>query len=116
MTLEKVFRITCNDCYEDTEWGIRSLRDYKAETLRKNAGYSKVSREGFFKSDKHYCPDCNDREKQTFYIVGGYGDEYLGEVEAWGKVDARTKSSEKFNCEPIECESRKEAMKEIHSE
>lgn len=89
MTTSRIFELTCNGCYETKTWQLSSLRNHSAEHLIKNIGYSIESGGSFLAGKKHYCPDCNDREKDTFYVYDGYGEEYLGTVKAWGRDDAR---------------------------
>jgi hypothetical protein len=74
------------------------LRDKKLSSILENNGFTKES-DSFIQPNKHYCEDCNERTKDTFYVYDGYGEEYLGEVEAWGIVDARYTAWDKFDCE-----------------
>jgi hypothetical protein len=79
----------------------------------KNAGFITESN-GLFEGRNHYCSNCNDREKDTFYVIDGYGEEYLGTVEAWGIVDARQVAWDKFECENMIYREKSEAMAYIH--
>lgn len=89
MTTSRNFVIYCNGCHEEDTWGISVLRHTKERDLIKNAGYTTEAGETFLDGRKHYCPDCNDREKDEFHVYDGYGEEYLGTVEAWGIIHAR---------------------------
>jgi len=79
-------------------WSLSVLRGEKMKSILKNQGFTKKYH-GYWKSSSHWCPDCNDREKETFYVVDGHGEEYLGPIEAWGIVDARNVAWDTFECE-----------------
>ena len=98
MTVSKNLKITCNECLESQTWNIEVLRHSKLRTVLKNAGFSTESN-GFFEGNEHHCADCNDRQRETFHVYDGYGEEYLGPIEAWGIVDARRVAWDTFNCE-----------------
>jgi len=98
MTVSKNLKITCNNCHESQIWSASILHHRKLESVLKNNGYTKKYH-GFSEGKTHWCPNCNDREKDTFYVVGGKGEEYLGEIEAWGIVDARQVAWDTFECE-----------------
>lgn len=96
MTLTKEIRLKCDDCGEEKIW--TQTKDLKIDSVIKNAGFSKEWK-SVFEGPDYYCPDCNDREKETFYVVDGRGEEYLGDIEAWGIVDARNVAWDTFECE-----------------
>lgn len=98
MTVSRELTVRCNGCYETERWGIDVLRHRKLDSVLKNAGYETESG-GLLGANEHYCPDCNDRETDTFHVYDGHGDEYLGPVEAWGIVDARDVAWDTFECE-----------------
>lgn len=105
MTVNRNLEITCDECRTTKTWALSVLRDQKLKTVLKNAGFTKETN-GLMKPTNHYCSDCNDREKETFYVVDGYGEEYLGEVKAWGIVDARRVAWDEFNCENMVARNR----------
>lgn len=98
MTVSKDLTITCNGCYESKTWSLSVLRDRTLDSVIENAGYEK-DHKGLLEGTDHYCPDCNDREKDTFYVYDGTGATYLGPVEAWGIVDARQVAWDEFGVE-----------------
>lgn len=98
MTVSKNLEISCNKCHETQTWALSVLRNRKLKSILKNKGFTEKYH-GFWEGTSHWCPDCNDREKETFYVVDGRGEEYLGEIEAWGIVDARNVAWDKFECE-----------------
>jgi len=98
MTVSKDLVITCDGCHESETWAISVLRNRKLESVLKNAGYEK-DHKGFIEGTDHYCEDCNDRERETFHVYDGHGDEYLGPVDAWGIVDARQVAWDEFDQE-----------------
>jgi len=95
MTTSRVFRIKCNNCFEEREWDIAVLRHTDAKQLIQNAGFIRESN-WLMERTEHFCPDCNEREKDTFKILNAEADEKIGTVEAWGIEDARRKGHEKF--------------------
>jgi hypothetical protein len=96
MTVSKNLVITCNSCHDSQTWSMSVLRRHKLKSVIKNAGF--VTESGsFIEENDHYCPDCNDREKDTFHVYDGYGEEYLGPIEAWGIVDARRVAWDEFD-------------------
>lgn len=109
MTVSKNLEISCNGCLESQTWDIDVLRDQTLKSVLKNAGFVKESN-GFLEGPDHYCPDCNDREKDTFYVIGGRGEEYLGEIKAWGIVDARRVAWDTFDQENMVRREKSEAM------
>lgn len=111
MTVSKNLKITCNGCHENQTWDISVLRQRTLKSVLKNAGFT-TEAGGVLEGNKHYCPNCNDRERETFYVADGYGEEYLGEVEAWGIVDARREAWAVFNCENMVKREKAEAMPE----
>lgn len=111
MTVSKNLKITCNGCHESLTWAISVLRSRTIESILENEGFYTESN-GFLEGNKHYCPGCNDREKETFHVCDGYGEEYLGTIEAWGKVDARKVAWEAFDCENMVSRQREELMSE----
>jgi len=98
MTVSKNLKIRCDNCRETKTWSAQVLRHRKLKSVLENHGYTKKYH-GHWKSTTHWCPDCNDREKDTFYVVDGRGDEYLGEIKAWGIVHARRVAWDTFECE-----------------
>lgn len=98
MTVSKNLEITCNDCYETKTWNLSVLRNRSLKSVLKNAGFVTESN-GLLQGNNHYCPDCNDREKETFHVEDGHAEEYLGTVEAWGINDARQVAWDEFECE-----------------
>lgn len=100
MTVSKDLIIRCNECRYDETWAMSVLQHRKLKSVIKNAGFTKES-ESFVSPNKHYCPDCNDREKEVFHVYDGYGEEYLGEVNAWGIVDARQTAWDIFEEENV---------------
>lgn len=100
MTTERVFVIRCNECREEKTWTANVLRHQTEKSVVRNAGFT-VENDGVLRGDKHYCPHCNDREKDTFHVYDGHGDEYLGPIEAWGIVDARRVAWDEFDQENV---------------
>ena len=98
MTVNKNLKITCDGCNESKTWALSVLQSRSLNLMLENEGFTKESN-GLLEPNYHYCPDCNDREKETFHVIGGYGEEYLGTVEAWGIADARKSAWDKFECE-----------------
>ena len=98
MTVSKDLKITCNSCYESETWDISILKHQTFKSVLKNAGYTKDYK-GFIEGTDHYCGDCNDRERETYHVYDGYGEEYLGPIEAWGIVDARKVAWDEFGVE-----------------
>jgi hypothetical protein len=78
----------------------------------KNEGFVTKS-DSFLDENDHYCPDCNDRTKKTFYVVGGYGEEYLGSIGAWGIVNARQVAWDKFERSNMVYRGKEEAKAKI---
>jgi len=112
MTVSKNLKIQCNNCYETQRWSISILRDRKLDSILENHGYTEKYH-GFAKGKTHWCSDCNDREKKTFYVVSGSGEEYLGTIEAWGIVDARRVAWEQFNCENMPMREPEDAIQKL---
>lgn len=100
MTVSKNLVVTCNGCHNSKTWAMSVLRDRTLKSVLKNAGYEK-DHKGLLEGTDHYCPDCNDREKETFHVYDGCGDTYLGTVEAWGIVHARRVAWDTFECENV---------------
>lgn len=98
MTVSKNLVITCNGCHESETWAISVLRHRTLDSVLENAGYA-TENNGFVEGTDHYCEDCNDRERETFHVYDGYGEEYLGPVDAWGIVDARQVAWDEFGVE-----------------
>jgi len=112
MTVSKNLEIRCNNCYETQTWNISVLRDRKLDSILANHGYTEKYH-GFAKGKTHWCPDCNDREKKTFYVVGGAGEEYLGTIEAWGIVDAQRVAWDTFDCENMPMREPEDAIRKL---
>lgn len=95
MTTSRVFRIKCNNCFEERVWDITVLRHTNAKQLIQNAGFTREV-DSFQGKTEHFCPECNEREKDTFKILNAEADKKIGTVEAWGIEDARRKGYEEF--------------------
>ena len=98
MTVSKNLEITCNSCYETKTWALSALRSSSIDSILENHGYTSKYH-GWSEGKTHWCPDCNNRDPNTYYIYDGYDEEYLGEIEAWSIVDARRVAWNEFNCE-----------------
>lgn len=108
MTVSRNLEITCDECNETETWSMAVLRDRTIDSILKNAGFA-TEHGTITEGAKHYCSDCNDREKDTFYVTDGWGEEYLGEIKAWGIVHARQVAWERFECENMVKRNRAEA-------
>lgn len=98
MTIRQEVVLRCDECGTESMWDQSVLKQRTVKSIVTNSGYEKRST-GFMSSTDHICPDCNDRSKETFYVYDGYGGEYLGEIEAWGIVDARQVAWDTFEQE-----------------
>lgn len=109
MTVNKNLEITCNECYKTKTWDLSVLEHQTLKSVLRNSGFS-VDHNGMLQGDSHFCANCNDREKDTFYVVGGHGESYLGEVDAWGIVDARRVAWDTFECENMVKREKEDAI------
>lgn len=98
MTLEKQLVLTCNGCRATEEYDLSIRRHRTMKSILKNVGFTRESA-GLFSGTNHYCPDCNDREKDKYHVYDGRGDAYLGSVKAWEIVDARREAWDTFERE-----------------
>lgn len=98
MTVSEILEITCNNCHKTETWARSVLRNRKVKSILENRGYTKKYH-SWWEGDTHWCPECNDREKNTFHVYDGHGEEYLGSIEAWGIVNARKVAWDTFDCE-----------------
>lgn len=65
------------------KWALTVVKSQKIDTVLKNAGFT-TETNSVLEPNSHYCSDCNDRDKDMFYVVDGHGEEFLGEIKAWG--------------------------------
>jgi len=108
MTIRQEVVLRCNECGAESIWDQSVLKQRTVSSIVENNGYVRDSkRSTLLSGTKHLCPDCNDRSKETFYVYDGYGDEYLGEIDAWGIVDARQVAWDTFNQENMVKRERK---------
>lgn len=110
----RTYNLSCDGCTNSKEWDIEALRNIGRESLIHNSGYTSEGSNSVLGGPNHYCPECNDREKETFYVVDGRGEEYLGTVEAWGRSHARRTARDVFDKRMVmECPTTKDAMKAL---
>lgn len=112
MTVSKNLEIYCNSCHETETWSIDVLRDRSIELILENHGYT-TKYHGWSKGSTHWCPDCNERTKNTYYVIGGRGEEYLGEIKAWGIHDARRVAWDTFDQENMVKREKRDAMERV---
>ena len=108
MTVSRNLEITCDDCHTTETWALTVLESQKLDTVLKNAGFT-TETNSVLEPNSHYCSDCNDRDKDTFYVVDGHGEEFLGEIKAWGIVHARRVAWDEFECENMVKQNRGDA-------